>query len=158
MKRSGNPNFSLSGATVDLSVMKPFSENLRSQTYSPLRANQLIQIENEKPGQLPKEYQVLIGNRKWIKERNFIDIPDELESRLTIQEDQGHTVILAAIDGENPREINESGNYKVFLSLGVLVAVFGIADTVKPEAHLTVATLKKMKLDVILVSCILINY
>jgi hypothetical protein len=91
---------------MDLSVMRPFSETLRSPTYSPLRANQLIQIENEKPGQLPREYQVLIGNRKWIKERNFINIPDDLESRLVLQEDQGHTVILAAIDGKTKLRSN----------------------------------------------------
>jgi len=43
-------------------------------------------------------------------------------------------------------------NIRSFLFLGILVAVFGIADTVKPEAHLTVFTLKKMGLEVILVS------
>ena len=32
------------------------------------------------------------------------------------------------------------------------MAVFGIADTVKPEAHLTVYTLKQMGLDVILLT------
>ena len=40
----------------------------------------------------------------------------------------------------------------IFLSLGVLVAMFGIADTVKSEAHLTVYSLKKMGLDVVLLT------
>ena len=35
---------------------------------------------------------------------------------------------------------------------GVLVAMFGIADTVKSEAHLTVYSLKKMGLDVVLLT------
>ncbi len=44
-------------------------------------------------------YHVLLGNRKWIKEKNFIEIPAEVESRLVVQERRGHTAILAAIDG-----------------------------------------------------------
>ena len=35
---------------------------------------------------------------------------------------------------------------------GVLVAMFAIADTLKPEAHLTVYTLRKMGLDVALLT------
>ena len=34
----------------------------------------------------------------------------------------------------------------------MLVAVFGIADTVKREAHLTVHTLRRMGLDVVLLT------
>jgi len=59
----------------------------------------LIQIENERGAQAPQEFKVLVGNRKWIKEKNFINIPDDLESKLVLQEQLGHTVILAAIDG-----------------------------------------------------------
>ncbi len=39
-----------------------------------------------------------------------------------------------------------------FRFTGVLVAVFGIADTVKREAHLTVHTLRRMGLDVVLLT------
>ena len=86
----------------------------------------LLEIESH-------EHVVLIGNRTWIKEKNFIDIPSDLEARLQAQEKSGCTAILAAIDG-------------------VLVCAFGIMDIVKPEAHLTVFTLKKMGLDVILLT------
>ena len=46
-----------------------------------------------------QEHTVLIGNRKWIKEKNFIDIPPDVESKLLSQEKLGHTAILAAVDG-----------------------------------------------------------
>ena len=67
------------------------------------KKNQLISIDDEDGlTSYPvkeKEYLVLVGNRKWIKEKNFIDIPEELEQKLLIQEKRGHTAILAAIDG-----------------------------------------------------------
>lgn len=43
---------------------------------------------------------VLVGNRKWIKDKNFIDIPQDIENKLLAQEQLGRTAILAAIDGK----------------------------------------------------------
>ena len=33
-----------------------------------------------------KEYTVLMGNRKWIQEKNFIEIPSDVEAKLAQQE------------------------------------------------------------------------
>lgn len=131
--------------------------------------------------------------RKWIKEKNFIDIPNDVETKLMTQEKQGHTAILAAIDGEevllswytaknfdtvtddriayasrgSTSSVHRAATRNglalethskllwyplLLLFAGVLVAMFGIADTVKGEAHLTVFTLKRMGLDVILLT------
>ena len=46
------------------------------------------------------EYQVLIGNRKWLKEKNFIEIPQEVEEKMLSQEKLGHTALLVAINGK----------------------------------------------------------
>ena len=46
------------------------------------------------------EYQVLIGNRKWIKEKNFIEVPQEIEDKMVSQEKLGHTALLVAINGK----------------------------------------------------------
>ena len=43
---------------------------------------------------------VLIGNRKWIREKNFIEIPADVENKLQAQEQLGHTAILVALDGK----------------------------------------------------------
>ena len=78
------------------------------------------------------EYTVLIGNREWMR-RNAVGVSSEVEERMEREEEQGRTAVLMAVDQ-------------------VLVAMLGIADTVKPEAHLTIHSLKARGLDVVLLT------
>lgn len=77
-------------------------------------------------------YHVLIGNREWMN-RNELFVSDEIDEQMESHENKGHTAILCAING-------------------VLIAMMSVADGIKPEAHLTVFTLKKRGLDVILLT------
>jgi Cu+-exporting ATPase len=56
-----------------------------------------------------------------------------VERRMVREEELGRTAVLVAINHQ-------------------LVAILGIADTVKPEAHLTVYCLKQQGLDVVLLT------
>ena len=60
-------------------------------------------------------------------------VKEEVESKLSREEELGRTAVVMAVEGR-------------------VLAVLGIADTVKPEANLTVFTLKKAGLDVILLT------
>ena len=65
--------------------------------------------------------------------RNGVSVSLSVERRMVREEELGRTAVIVAINDQ-------------------LVAVLGIADTVKPEAHLTVYCLKQQGLDVVLLT------
>lgn len=80
----------------------------------------------------PREYDVLIGNRAWIKKNN-LEISEEMDAALSAQERQGQTAVLVAVGG-------------------VLVGMIAIADTIKPESPSVIRILKEMGLEVVLLT------
>ena len=79
-----------------------------------------------------KVFDVLIGNREWMQ-RNFLNITDKIEDLMQDNEKNGHTCVLIAVNSQ-------------------IISMLVIADKVKEEAHLAVYTLKKMGLDVYLLT------
>lgn len=77
-------------------------------------------------------YEILIGNRNWIT-KNGLTISHEMDQVLNAQEEVGCTSVLFAING-------------------IVCASISVVDEIKPEARLTVATLKRMNLEVILLT------
>jgi len=109
--------------------------DLPSRSFPPISQGSDESLISLGPGEIQRKeakFTVLVGNREWMK-RNFIEIPDIAESKLTVEEELGRTAVLMAIGSH-------------------LVAVVGIADTVKPEAALTVYSLNKLGLEVILLT------
>nr|XP_022920437.1 copper-transporting ATPase 1 isoform X2 [Onthophagus taurus] len=80
----------------------------------------------------PDKFEVIVGNREWMNRNGMILKPD-IDFKMNEEEEMGRSAVLCAINGE-------------------IVAMVSVADTVKPEAHLAVYSLKKMGLDVILLT------
>ena len=112
---AGGGEYQLEGATIDQAVVSQ-------------QQDKLVEIVDMQAGQediiaQTKQYSVLVGNREWMK-RNGLEVTLEVDRAMELEEEQGRTSVVVAIDGR-------------------LVAVVAIADTVKPEAYLTVYTLKR---------------
>ncbi|XP_066286595.1 copper-transporting ATPase 1-like [Branchiostoma lanceolatum] len=90
-------------------------------------------VANEPQGATaPREFRILVGNREWMQ-RNGINVRDEVDETMKEHEEKGQTAVLISIDG-------------------TLVGMIAVADTVKSEAALAVYTLKRMGLDVYLLT------
>lgn len=75
---------------------------------------------------------MLIGNREWMH-RNKISIPAVINQKLTDEESIGSTAILCALNGN-------------------LMCMIAAADKVKSEARLAIFTVKKMNINVVMLS------
>ncbi|XP_077422143.1 copper-transporting ATPase 2 [Vanacampus margaritifer] len=77
-------------------------------------------------------YSALIGNREWMR-RNGHHVGADVDAAMLSHEAKGQTSVLVAIDG-------------------VLCAMIAIADTVKAESALAVHTLKRMGIQVVMIT------
>ncbi|XP_065173186.1 copper-transporting ATPase 1 isoform X3 [Atheta coriaria] len=95
-------------------------------------AHNLGQLIGLKLDDIRDNYHVIVGNREWMNRNGHIVTPD-LDRKMQLEEEQGRSAVLCAIDG-------------------VIVAMISVADPVKPEAALAVYSLKKRGLDVYLLT------
>jgi len=79
-----------------------------------------------------KSQEVMIGNRSWMED-NRINVPFEADDFICGVEEEGETCVLVGVDGK-------------------FVGCIAIADTLKPEASAVVEKLKRMKIDVCMVT------
>lgn len=122
----GEMELDLCGAQVDCSFIR------RGQFIPVPSGGSLIDLQGNIEVDRNIAYSVLIGNREWML-RNGVDIGNQIESKMAREEEMGRTAVMLAVDGR-------------------VMMILGVADTIKPEASLTVYSLKKSGLEVILLT------
>jgi len=127
-RERGEGEMELCGAQIDCSVTRP------GQFVPLAKGDSLIDLQGENKVSEEKDisYNVLVGNREWMV-RNGVEIWGQVEAKMLREEEMGRTAVVVAVEGR-------------------VMMVVGVADTVKPEASLTVYTLKKAGLEVILLT------
>ncbi|CAH2988237.1 unnamed protein product [Chilo suppressalis] len=125
---SAGSSFQLHGVKVQVLAGDGDAEWRSAQAAHQLHS--LISTEHNEAQET--EHVVLIGNREWMF-RNGVRVPRVVSDALAADEALGRTAVLVAIDDQ-------------------LVCTVGVYDEVKPEAHLAVYCLKKMGLEVCLLT------
>jgi P-type Cu+ transporter len=113
-----SPDVKLSGVVVE---RFPLLEN-KSRVPSPADRNPIFPVE------AMHLHTVLIGNRDWMRQ-NGMEVGEDVDQKMVEQESKGQTAVLVAIDG-------------------MVTGMLAVADSVKSEARLAIYTLRRMGLDV----------
>ncbi|XP_032878170.1 copper-transporting ATPase 2 isoform X2 [Amblyraja radiata] len=117
------------------SEQSPSKEREQSGELMQIRDSHNIvssQITGAEGTVISQAYSVSIGNREWMI-RNGLHVGNDVDEAMISHEMKGQTAVLVAVDG-------------------TLCGMMAIADTVKPEAALTVCTLQNMGVDVVLLT------
>ena len=124
----GEGEMELCGASIDCSATK------QGQFLPMVRGGSLIDLQGEERGVEDSNisYNILVGNREWMV-RNGVEVWGQVETKMAREEEMGRTAVVMAVEGR-------------------VMLVLGVADTVKPEASLTVYTLKKAGMEVVLLT------
>ncbi|XP_072170821.1 copper-transporting ATPase 1-like [Diadema setosum] len=116
---------------IERTTVDVFSRGPKNDTSAVITPESAGNIRNTRDNQ-SDQYQVAIGNREWMH-RNFVTVTETADGALRAREELGQTAVLVAVNGE-------------------LVGMISVADMVKPEAAAAVCALKKMGLDVMLLT------